>query len=378
MPYSPDVANYMKIFPFKAIYPNVDLIASPDSFFSTVRDDYVQYYQNGFFHSSDDLAYYIMEIKSGNRVRSGLVVSLDVTDYSKGKIVKHEQTIASSEQEMLKILLQRGAMVKPVLLCHPAINEIAKEIQSLKKRKKPIVVVSTSLGEIEYSLYQVPAKDAQELVRLYKSLVPKVFIADGHHRCSTGEKLLKFQGALQDKDYSLILAALFSFDQLDILDYNRVVELPYHMKLTKFMAEVSRVAILKHLDNPAKPSKKHDLTMCMQEEWYQLTWRDEVLKKYKKGPAILDAYVLDKEILERILGITDIRTDNRVDYIPGNLGPEKVQEKARMTDHHVGFCIYPVQFDELVKVSNSGGTLPPKSTWFEPRMINGLIVKSYE
>jgi uncharacterized protein (DUF1015 family) len=368
----------MRIHPFQAIYPNVDLIASPDSFFSTVRDDYVQYFQNGFFSKTNESAYYILEIKAGKVTHSGLIVALDVTDYSKGKIVKHEQTIASSEQEMLKVLLQRGAMVKPVLLGHPEISEITKEIQKLKKKHKPFLSLSTSLNNHEYSLYKINQKEGEALANLYKTLVPKVYIADGHHRCSTGEKLLKLQGNKEGKDYSMLLAALFSFDQLDILDYNRVVQLPYHMKLTKFIAEVSHVGSLIHLDRAAKPGKKHDLTMCVQDEWYRLTWRDEVLKKYKKSPAILDAYVLDKEILENILGIRDIRTDNRVQYVPGDLGPEKVEEQSRASEHHVGFCIYPVQFNELVKVSDSGGTLPPKSTWFEPRMINGLVVKSYE
>ena len=92
---------------------------------------------------------------------------------------------------------------------------------------------------------------------------------------------------------------------------------------------------------------------------------------------MLDADILDIEILEGLLGIADVRTDNRVQHISGDLGPGKVEDKARVSDHLVGFCIYPVQFDELVKVSDTGGTLPPKSTWFEPRMINGFVVKSY-
>ena len=367
----------MKIHPFQAIYPNVELIASPDSFFSTVRDDYSQYYENGFFHTCPEAGYYILEIKTGDKVHTGVVVALDVTDYSKGKIVKHEQTIASSEQDMLKLILQRGAMVKPVLLCHPEIKEISKEIIRLKKKKKPFLALTTKVGQNEYSLYAFSEKDGASLAALYKSSVPRVYIADGHHRCSTSEKLFRLKGNKKGRDYSLILSALFPFDQLDILDYNKVVELPYHFKLTKFMAQVSRVASLDHVNGPMKPERKHDLTMCLQDEWYILTWKDEVLKKYKKSPAILDAHLLNTEILEKILGITDVRTDTRVEHVSGDLGPERVEEKARATDHHVGFCIYPVQFNELVKVSDSGGTLPPKSTWFEPRMINGLIVKSY-
>lgn len=367
----------MKIHPFKAIYPNVELIASPDSFFSTVRNDYTQYYENGFFHQCPDAGYYILEIKTGDKVHTGIVVALDVSDYSKGKIVKHEKTIASSEQDMLKLILQRGAMVKPVLLCHPEVKEITKEIIRLKQKKKPFLALTTKVGHNEYSLYAFSEKDGATLAAIYNSSVPKVYIADGHHRCSTSEKMYKLKGNKKGRDYSLILSAIFPFDQLDILDYNKVVQLPYHLKPTKFIAQVSKVAMLEYVEGPMKPGQKHDLTMCLQDEWYKLTWKKEVLKKYTKLPAVLDAHLLDVEILENILGITDVRTDSRVDHVSGDLGPERVQEKSLASEHHVGFCIYPVQFNELVDVSDSGGTLPPKSTWFEPRMINGLIVKSY-
>lgn len=367
----------MRLFPFKAIYPHKDLIASPDSFFGSVREDYSEYYRNGFFDEADISAYYIMEIKSGSRVHAGIVVCLDIADYAKGKIVKHEETIASSEQAMLKILLLRGAMVKPVLLCHPAIKEISSEISKQKKKRKPFIQFSTKADLHEYTLYQIPQEEGAALAGLYQSLVPKVYIADGHHRCSTAEKLLKLQGDKKEKDYSLILCALFSFDQLDILDYNKVVELPYHLKHSRFMAEVSRYCNIELLGKAIKPRQKHDMTMVLHDEWYLLQWKPEVLKKYKKQSAVLDADILDNEILGNILGIRDVRTDTRVSYVSGALGPEKVAEKARASEHYAGFCIYPVQFDELVKVSDAGGTLPPKSTWFEPRMINGFVVKSY-
>jgi len=367
----------MKIFPFKAIYPNLELIASPDSFFGAVRENYIELYQYGFFHHSDDTAFYILDIQMGDRVHTGLLTCLHIDDYTKGKIAKHEQTIASSEQTMLKLILQRGAMVKPVLVCHPEMKDIAKEIQKLKKKHKPFLELNMASGVQHYRLYQVKEKEGAHLAELYKALVPKLYIADGHHRCSVAEKLLHRQGNKKDKDYSLVLSAVFPFDQLAILDYNRTVQLPYHLKLTRFMAEVSKLCDIHLLNSPSAPVRKHDLTMYVQGDWFQITWKEEVLKKYKKEPAILDAHVLDKEILEGILGIKDIRTDNHVDYVSGDQGPERVAEKAHVSDHHVGFCIYPVQFAELTKISDHHGTLPPKSTWFEPRMMNGLIVKSY-
>lgn len=367
----------MKLLPFQAHYPNVDLIASSDSFFGTVREDFNEYYNNGFFYSTDEKAIYILEIRTGTKVHTGVIACLDIADYTEGKIVKHEQTLASSEQSMLRLLLQRGAMVKPVLLCHPAYDAIETEIEKLKKDHSPFLQITIAAGPHQYLLYQLKGKDQENLVNLYEHLVEKLYIADGHHRCSTAEKLVKLQGNSKGKDYALILSAIFPFDQLDILDYNRTVSLPYHFKPGRFMAEMSAYFDIKLLHRAAKPRKKHELTMYLQEDWYQLKWKKRILKKYKDEPAILDAYLLDKEILEKVLGIEDVRTDQRVEYVSGNLGAEKVEEKARIDDHHVGFCIYPVQFSELVTVSDAHGTLPPKSTWFEPRMINGLIVKSY-
>ena len=367
----------MKIYPFKAIYPNLELIASPDSFFGAVRENFSELYKYGFFHHAEETAFYILEIKLGDKLHTGLMSCFNIEDYTKGRIVKHEQTIAGSEQTMLKLILQRGAMVKPVLLCHPVMKEITKEIQKQKKKHKPFLEITMASGTNHYKIYQVTDKEGTELAQLYKSLVPKLYIADGHHRCSVAEKLIQLQGDKKDKDYSMVLAAIFPFDQLDILDYNRTVELPYHIKLTQFMALVSKLCHIHPLKSASVPVRKHDLTMYLQEEWYQLTWKEEILKKYKKEPAILDAHLLDKEILEGILGITDLRTDTRVDYVSGDQGPERVAEKAHASDHHVGFCIYPVKFEEVVKVSEHHGTLPPKSTWFEPRMINGMIVKSY-
>jgi len=367
----------MKIYPFKAIYPNTDLIASADSFFNTARNEYTQYYANGFFREFDQPAYYILEIRGKDRSHTGLIACLDVTDYSDGRIVRHEETIASHEQVMLRVLLQRGSMVKPVLVSHPAVREITHEFIRLKDRHVPFIEMATSNHPHEYRVYRIDPADGAALMELYKVHVPKVYIADGHHRCSTQEKLVRLQGESPDKDYRMLLTAIFPFDQLEIMDYNRIVQLPYNMKLTRFIAALSRYCEIESLPGPAKPDRKHDITMCLQDEWYKLTWKASVLEKYSDLPAVLDAHVLDREILEHILGITDVRSDNRVSYVAGNAGPEKVEEKASTSEHHVGFCIYPVQFGELVSVSDAQGTLPPKSTWFEPRMVNGLVVKSF-
>jgi uncharacterized protein (DUF1015 family) len=170
----------MKIFPFKAIYPNLELIASPDSFFGAVRENYNELYTYGFFHHSDESAFYILEIKMGDKMHTGLLACLNIQDYTKGRIVRHEQTIASSEQTMLKLLLQRGAMVKPVLLCHPVMKDITKEIQKQKKKHKPFLEITMASGANQYKIYQVKENEGIQLAELYKALIPKLYIADGH------------------------------------------------------------------------------------------------------------------------------------------------------------------------------------------------------
>lgn len=365
----------MKIIPFKGIYPNTKLVQDSDAFFSTARSDYKHYFINGFFQEAATPALYVLEISKGKEIHTGIIACLDIKDYTKGKIVKHEDTLAASEQEMINLLLQRDSMIKPVLVSHPPVKKIANEILKIKKNKRAFLSMKTAVNGIRYKLFQLQEGQYERLVELYDKEVKKVYIADGHHRCSATEKLNQIQG--NNKEYNLILTALFPFNELQIHDYNRIAQLPYDMKPTKFLVELSKVANLESLASAAKPNKKHDITICLNNEWYVMSWKPEILKKYKKSAAILDAEVLDIEVLDKILGIQDVRTDSRVSYVSGVLGTERVEEKARASSFLIGFCVYPVRFEELVTISDSKGTLPPKSTWFEPRMINGLIAKSF-
>ena len=149
----------MKIYPFNAIYPNLELIASPESFFGAVRENYSELYKYGFFHHSGEPAYYILEIDLGDKKHVGLLTCFNIEDYTKGRIIKHEQTIASSEQTMLKLILERGAMVKPVLLCHPVLKEISKEIQKQMKKHKPFLDIPIAGGNKHYKIYKYPHED---------------------------------------------------------------------------------------------------------------------------------------------------------------------------------------------------------------------------
>ena len=178
-------------------------------------------------------------------------------------------------------------------------------------------------------------------------------------------------------NYDLILAAFFAVKELSIFDYNRVVEGLDDRTMARFMAEISQVFDIKILNKPAKPRKKFELTMLIGEEWFRLKWKKEILNKYKKGEIVLDASLLDEEVIKKIMKIKDTKTDNRITYIEGPKSFESIIKRTRKDENKIAFCLYPVNIDDLFKVADAGDIMPPKSTWFEPRVKNGLLVLEF-
>ncbi len=371
----------MKILPFKAIYPNFELISSPDIFFDMVKHNYPEYVKNGFFHSTVQKSVYIFEIKSRKRTHIGLLACVDIDSYRKGEIVKHELTLASKEQTMTNLLLQRQAMVKPVLLGYEPNAQLEKTISALIKKHRPFFKVSFKEEKQAHFFYKIDREEAEKsLIDQFDQLIDKVYIADGHHRCSTSYKLHlaeKRKGNTNNR-YRKLLCAFFPFDQLGIHDYNRVVDILNDFSPARVMALISLVFDIEVLKKGEKPKHKHVITMYINHEWYRLTWKASVFEKYKKSTVLLDAELLNKELLSKHLKIRDVRMDERIKYVDGISGVQGLVDKAVKSETRIGFCIYPVQIEELVKIADSKETLPPKSTWFEPRIKNGMIVKAFD
>ncbi len=370
----------MRILPFQAVYPNFDYIASPETFFGTVKYEYPEYKKSGFFKKTAQEAIYIYRIEVQHRSYTGLVACSDIRDYLDDNIKKHENTLATKEQQQMHLMISRNATVKPVLLTYHDVPEISQLIKNYIKDHPSFYSVDFLKSNQKHTFWEVSdGNTIQALQNLFKTKVSKTYIADGHHRSSTTalmhKRLKKKKGS---KNYSLLLSAFFSADQLDIHDYNRVVEGLSEHSLTKFMASISNLCDIEILDGPAKPKEKHELVMFVNREWFRLRWRSTVLEGYQDNDLVLDASMLDELVLRDILGITDIRTDNRIKYVEGPKGLEEVRSRAIKNENRVAFCLYPVSLLDLMKVADLGKTLPPKSTWFEPRIKNGLIVQEYD
>lgn len=371
----------MKIFPFPAIYPNVDLISSPELFFPAENFNYADYHKIGFFQRTQHDSIYIYCIESAHQKHVGLIACADINAYLKGDIVKHEKTHPAKEPPIMNLLLQRQAMVKPVLLGYAPREQLDRAIQTAILDLEPFFTVHFKKEKEKHYLYRLPqGEQLTQLMKLFDEQVQRAYIADGHHRCSTSAKLYQTQIGIREgvNKYQYLLCALFPFDQLEIYNYNRVVEALGDISPTRFMAEISKVFEIKFLHKPTKPAHKHELTMYIHHEWYRLRWRPEVLKKYGHLDMLFDTSLINEEVMVKIFGIRDTGNDPRIHYVEGVLGLKGLIDKTNRKENRLGFCLYPVHSEEWVSISDEGKTLPPKSTWFEPRTRNGLIVMPLE
>ena len=366
----------MRIRPFQAVYPNFDYITSVDGFFGAVKTQYPEYRKSGFFKKASQEAIYIYQIKNGKNSYIGLIAGADIRDYQEGKIKKHENTLSDKEQQQMHLMMSRNAVVKPVLLTYPDVPEISQLIESCIKDREIFFTALFEKSQQHHTFWEVnEGAIIQQFEDLFKEQVPHVYIADGHHRCST-TSLMNKQLSQKNKagNCDLLLSAYFPASELEIHDYNRIVEGLSDTSLTHFMARLSQLFEIEILEEGTKPKAKHEIVMLVNREWYLLRWKKEVLKVYEKEKVLLDVTLLDEKVLSDILGIEDVRTDMRIRYVEGPKGLEEVRLRTNRNENRVGFLLYPATLDDILHTADAEKTMPPKSTWFEPRIKNGLIV----
>ncbi len=369
----------MNIYPFQAIFPKEDLITSADSFFGSMKFQFNEYYKSGFFDKSPQEALYLYQISHDGVKNLGLVASTDIKDFSSEKVLKHEKTLAAKEQNMMQLMLQRNALIKPVLLAYKSNKAIAEYLKKIIHRKKPILRIDFENENTEHKVWKITDPDAVESIRkLFKQKIPKAYIADGHHRSSTSEILYRSNNVENaESKFGKLLTIYFPFDELEIWDYNRVVEVFNTTELPVFLTKLSKYCKIKTLKKKRKPKNKYEMTMYMNNYWFSLKWKKKILKKYATQKVLLDSELFNTKIMGDILGVADVRESKKIKYFSGKEGLVSLEEEVNKHNQKVAFFIYPVLQEELIQIANQKKTLPPKSTWFEPRIKNGVIVKEF-
>ncbi|WP_235297519.1 DUF1015 family protein [Portibacter marinus] len=364
----------MRVHPFKAIYPNKSLLASPNTFFETMNEQFPKHFNAGMFKESTKDSMFIYQIKYLGRKYRGVVNNTEIQELISGKILLHEDTIPDKEQDMVESTLDRKAMIKPVLLFHKKNKKLAKFISNIIDKEPKSYSFELDDGSV-HQLWKITEEDQLETLRnIFLFGVRKAYVADGHHRCKTQRRLHKKKPMVfKDTDFSKLLTAYFPEDQVEIYDHVKMVEILDDIKPEVFIAELGEYASVRRITKFAYPSKDREFIILMNGEIYKGKWRKKILKEFEVSPDALDAYIMNQIVFRLIFKIPDLRKDDRISYFSGRESQKSIMRRS--TDNPNSICILQKAptMDDVKKFSNKRRNLPPKSTWFEPRIKSGII-----
>ncbi len=367
----------MNIHPFKTLYPQQSMIVSMDKFCEEAKEAYNHYKEAGLLDRYQASALYILQIETTRRKHTGLVCLNDVGDFFSGKVKKHEKTLSEREQHQIDLLLRWDAVLKPVLLTYPEVEAIETWMSAYTHAHRPFLITRFEKEHQTHRVWAVTqATDIQTLQALFAQNIKSTYIADGHHRTSTLATLHdQFSAQYPEHDFDHLFCAFFASSQLDILDYNRVIEGVKQKGALQLMVHLSHYFEINSLAEARRPNEKHEMVLYLRKGWFSLRLKPEVLQQYKEQAVVLDATLLNELVLESFFHITDIRTDKRIIYVEGSKGFKGILKNAGSGNDRAGFMLYPVDVQDMMRLADLGESLPPKSTYFSPRLRSGLLVQ---
>ena len=323
------------------------------------------------FRESKD-CYYIYQLIMHGRAQTGLVCVSSVDDYENDIIKKHEFTRPEKELDRINHIKTSGAQTGNVFLAYRNNESLDALIENWKKTKSAVYDFLAD-DHIQHTIWVVnDSSTIDNITSLFEKDIPCTYIADGHHRAASAAKVRAALGANATKNADYFLTTLFPSNQLYIMDYNRVVKDLNGLTAEAFIEAVSTKFEIEKLDKePFRPATLHEFGMYINGNWYKLT---AMQGSYTNDPiGILDVTILQNNILDTILGISDPRTDARIDFVGGIRGLQVLADRVDGGQFAAAFSLYAVTIDQLFAIADSGNVMPPKSTWFEPKLRDGLL-----
>jgi uncharacterized protein (DUF1015 family) len=323
------------------------------------------------FRESKD-CYYIYQLIMHGRSQTGLVCVSSVDDYENDIIKKHEFTRPEKELDRINHIKTAGAQTGNVFLAYRNNESLDTLIENWKKTKTAVYDFIAD-DQIQHAIWVVnDASVIQNISSIFEHEIPCTYIADGHHRAASAAKVRAALGANATKNADYFLTTLFPSNQLYIMDYNRVVKDLNGLTPASFIEAVAVKFDVERLDKePFKPAALHELGMYVNGSWYKLTAKAGT---YTEDPiGVLDVTILQNNILDALLGISDPRTDARVDFVGGIRGLQVLADRVDNGQFAAAFSLYAVTIDQLFAIADTGNVMPPKSTWFEPKLRDGLL-----
>lgn len=315
--------------------------------------------------------YYIYRLTMNERSQVGLVCASSVDDYENGLIKKHEFTRPEKELDRINHIKTTGAQTGNVFLAYKNVAEIDVVINKWISDKNCQYDFIAD-DDIQHSIWIVSDSDViNKITQLFKTLVPCTYIADGHHRAASAAKVRAALGDNTTANADYFLTTLFAADQLFIMDYNRVIKDLNGIDEKDLLQKLEKDFTVEKKDSTYRPEAIHQFGLYLDKQWYKLTakestYTDDVID-------VLDISILQKNFLEPILGIKDQRTDTRIDFVGGIRGLGELENRVNSGEMALAISLYPVSIQHLFDVADSGEVMPPKSTWFEPKLRDGLL-----
>lgn len=370
---------------YHIIKPEIDFPAGTDEHAPCVYDkaveNFAHFKQQGWLVQDTEEKYYIYAQTMDGRTQYGIVVAANVNDYLEGRIKKHELTRREKETDRMRHIQVNNANIEPVFLAFPT-NVVLEDIIAATAKTEPEYDFVAEDG-IGHTLWTVSDKDTVETITNAFEAMPYLYIADGHHRTAAAahvgeEKAQADPNHTGKEEYNYLLAVCFPQSHLKVMDYNRVVKDLNGLSDEDFLAKVGENFIIEDRGNEVyKPEALHTFSLYLSGKWYKLTAKDGTYDD-NDPIGVLDVSVSSNYILRDILGITDLRTDKRIDFVGGIRGLGELKRRVDSGEMKVALALYPVTMQQIIDIADSGNIMPPKATWFEPKLRSGLIIHSLD
>lgn len=353
-----------------------------DEVYARAVENFQTWRKKGWLVQDDTEKYYVYAQTMDGRTQYGLVAACHFDDYLQGKIKKHELTRPDKEEDRMVHVRIQNANVEPVFFSYPANREMDQIIDGIVTTHEPVYdfVAADGFG---HRFWVIDDEAIQKRITEIFADIPALYVADGHHRTAAAarvgqEKMSQNPDHTGNEEYCFFLAVIFPDNQLKIIDYNRVVKdlngltptqlldaLTEHFEVKKCGAEIYH------------PDRLHNFAMYLDGAWYSLTAKPGTYDD-NDPIGVLDVTILSNLVLDKLLGIKDLRTDKRIDFVGGIRGLGELQRRVDSGEMQVAFALYPVSMKQLIDIADSGNIMPPKTTWFEPKLRSGLVIHSLD
>ena len=368
------------------IKPEIDFDPIADEHFDEVyqkaMENFRLWKERGWLMQDEQEHYYIYAQTMNGRTQYGIAMCCHFEDYLSGAIKKHELTRPDKEEDRMIHVRNQKANIEPVFFTYPDDAEINAIVESVVKENEADYDFTAADGFGHHFWVVRDAETNKRITELFAN-IPALYVADGHHRTAAAarvgqECMAKNPAHKGDEEYCYFLAVTFPASQLRIIDYNRVVRDLNGLSESELL-EALKVSF--EVENKGKeiytPSSLHNFAMYLGGEWYSLTAKAGTYDD-ADPIGVLDVTVLSNLVLDKILGITDLRTSKRIDFVGGIRGLGELQQRVDSGEMKVAFALYPVSMQQLIDIVDTGNIMPPKTTWFEPKLRSGVVIHSFE